>query len=448
MVIKKENLGKYIWAAGAGLLCYSAVKIIANESFFWAAVPALPLLAYLAIKRPFVFPFGAYVFLIPFDAILSITGHETGTTLTKILGILTMLGLLLKGSFEKRFVRADKTVICWTFLSLLAISSVLWALDPEQVMIKIPTILGLLAFYLVVSFYGTTEKEWSALKTAALLGGFFAALLSIYDYYSGNFFGMDTQRATLMFGTRETNPNNLGFCMLIPSAICMEILSSGKKFNWEKPVYILMLAVLLFCVIVTGSRETLLAIGIIFAVFVLSSKRKLTLGLVLITVSVPLAFLMLQFLTERWQNAFSTGGAGRFNIWRVGIKAFGSFWTTGAGLENFPIAYTRFVDYAPGFSGFFRASHNIYLGLAVELGLAGIVLLFWGFKRHYALIRSNRDPGGKDKIMLTAVFWGMLAQSFFGDFFWDKPIWLLWMMVIIYHNVQKSPVNGKRVFRQ
>ena len=434
---KRFNREKFLWMVAACLVCFSAVKIIVYRSFLWASVPALPFLVYLAVSRPFIFPFGAYVFLLPFDSLLSITGHTSGATLTKMMGILTMIALLLKGSFENRFVRPDKTVFCWTALVLYAVSTFVWALDPERVKAMIPTALGLFAFYLIVSFYGATEKDWSTLKSAILLGGFLAAIFSIYAYYAGDFFAVNSDRATLMLGDRETNPNKLGFSMLMPTAICIELFFAQKRFNLKKIAYVLIFGILLFCVILTGSREIMLGIGLIFMVFIYSSKRKFTVGLLLVFVSLPLVFFMQQFLIERWQGSVSSGGAGRVDIWWVGLKALGSYWITGVGLNNFPVAYTKFVDYGPGFHGFYREAHNLYLNTSVEFGVAGIALLFWGLKRHYLLIRSSHGTDGQGKMMLIALFWAISAASFFGTYFWDKAYWLFWMMVLIYDNLGK-----------
>ncbi len=439
IAIKRAKIEHFTWAATACMLCYCAVKIIVYQSVFWVAVLVLPVLVYLSLRKPFIFPFGAYVFLLPFDSLLSVTGHTQGATLTKILGIMTIMALLLKGSFESRFVRPDKAVLCWTLLVLYAASTFVWAIDPVPVLARMPTALGLLAFYLAVSFYGATENEWNTLKTAILLGGFLASTFSIYAYYSGSFYDPQSQRATLLLGNRETNPNYLGFGMLIPTSICIGILFEKGKFNWKRISSVLILGALFFCVILSGSRGTMLGIGIIVAVFLLSSKRKFSLALLLTAILLPMILLTLQSLMERWQIAYSSGGAGRLEIWQVGLKAFGSYWLGGAGMDNFPTAYTKFVDYGSGFEGFYRASHNIYLGCAVELGAIGLLGLLWGFKRHYALILSNSASGEKkDKTMLMAAFWAILAASIFGDYFWDKAMWLFWMMVLLRHNMRRT----------
>lgn len=440
IAVRRGNLQKYMWTAAACLLCISAVEIIVYHEFFWAAVPAIPLFLYLSIRKPFIFPLGAYALLLPFDAVLSVTGHTQGATLTKILGVMTMLVLLLKGSFEKRFTRPNKVVFCWTSLVLYASLTILWAIDPAAALARIPTAIGLLALYLVASFYRITEKEWGTLKTAILLGGFLASIFAIYAYFSGQFFG-PTQRATLMLGNRETNPNELGLSMLMPIAICIEMLFAGKKMEGRKFSLLVVFATVLFCVILSGSRGTMLSIGIIFAVYLFSSRRKFTTALLFTSISLPGIFFMLPFLTARWHKAYSSGGAGRLVIWHVGLKAFESYWITGAGLENFPFAYQKFIGYSRGFVRFYQASHNIYLNLAVEMGITGILILFWGLKGHYALIRSNNDSNKKDKVMLTAVFWGMLAASFFDDFFWEKTMWLFWMSVLMRDNLIKKEIQ-------
>src|SRR3989304_4061795 len=64
---------------------------IADENWFYLGALLIPLFIYLSIEKPFIFPFGFYVFLLPFDRILTLSDSGKGATLTKYIGVLTML---------------------------------------------------------------------------------------------------------------------------------------------------------------------------------------------------------------------------------------------------------------------------------------------------------------------------------------------------------------------
>ena len=63
---------------------------IADAKWIYLAALLAPFLIYISIKNPFIFPFGLYVFLLPFDDVIILTEGSKGPTLTKFLAILTI----------------------------------------------------------------------------------------------------------------------------------------------------------------------------------------------------------------------------------------------------------------------------------------------------------------------------------------------------------------------
>jgi O-antigen ligase len=172
----------------------------------------------------------------------------------------------------------------------------------------------------------------------------------------------------------------------------------------------------------------------------LLKKKKISFGLV----ATALGFIVMTFVpdyfVERISQAGETGGAGRLDIWYVGWRALEKYWLVGAGFGNFPNAYTEFADYAPHFQGGNRASHNIFVGSFVEVGVIGLSLLVLAIIKHFRLIQLRGIRFDKELIMLNAVFWGMLVSSLFLDTLLYKPFWLLWMMIVMYRNASRKIV--------
>jgi len=428
--LKISNLLKdNIW-----ILCVIFVAIITgvaivNAKWLYTGILLIPLLIYLCINKPFIFPFGLYVLLLPFDSILSVTGSNKGATLTKFLGILTMAVLLFKGVFENKIKWPDKTSYWWIFFMAYASLSLLWVTDIGSALSILPTAAGLFIFYLVSASYETKKSEFNTLKWFILIGGFISVIYEIYQYMKGSY-GMEG-RMTLEVGERSTDPNMFAFSLIIPISVCIQTLIE-QKVNIIKGLLVVVFGVMLFGLIITGSRGGFLGIVVMFYIYILSFKHKVKLGTILIVIGIILSSFIPDFFVERWAD---TGGAGRTTIWYIGLKALEKYWFFGAGLNNFPNAFNEFAHYATYFNKFDRGAHNIYLEILVSYGIIGFFLLVASLTKHYRAAMSRFTQYKLDSIMLKASFWAILISSFFLGTFWSKSFWLLWMLIIMYKNV-------------
>jgi O-antigen ligase len=125
-----------------------------------------------------------------------------------------------------------------------------------------------------------------------------------------------------------------------------------------------------------------------------------------------------------------TTGAGRTEIWRVGLHALERFGWFGAGLSNFPVAYDRYAYTAPGDPS--RGAHSIFLGTWVELGVVGLVFLLAVLFSH---LRSGRGMKGSVSEMafpaaIEAACFGFLVIAVFSDALWSKAIWMPWILTV------------------
>jgi O-antigen ligase len=154
-----------------------------------------------------------------------------------------------------------------------------------------------------------------------------------------------------------------------------------------------------------------------------------------LVVPVLLLALLLSFMPSafygRFQEAPKSGGSGRLDIWTVGLVAFQHYGLVGAGLNNFPFAYTNYAN-AAKFQGFDRDAHNIYLSIAVESGVVGLLLFFLAVRAQLRGIASPPDnQEGVDylRVATEAVAWGLLVYGFFGTIVWSKEFWFAWMLL-------------------
>jgi O-antigen ligase len=75
-------------------------------------------------------------------------------------------------------------------------------------------------------------------------------------------------------------------------------------------------------------------------------------------------------IPEHWQAE-----RDRPRIWRDSLGAVEAFWLTGSGLSSYRYVTSSYRS----FSGrtFYSWAHNDYLQLVIELGVPGLLLLFW-----------------------------------------------------------------------
>jgi O-antigen ligase len=138
----------------------------------------------------------------------------------------------------------------------------------------------------------------------------------------------------------------------------------------------------------------------------------------------------------RFQDTIADRGAGRMDIWENGLQALRHYGILGAGLDRFPDAYNKFLYVSSEYRGFSRASHNIYLGTAVELGIVGITflaLILWShLLRAAKAYRSDLKESSRLRLIsYEAAFWGLLVQGFFYGILWEEYLWLAWMLLIM-----------------
>lgn len=415
--------------------CFGIIAgfMLTNGNWLYLGILLVPLMLYWCVVKPFIFPFGLYALLIPFDSILSIVkGAEGGATLTKFLGLLTILVLFINGIYYKKLYRPRVEALCWMLFVMYGILSFLWAIESDAVLSRIPTAAGLLLLYLIISSYKIKNSEFSQLKLLILAGGFLASVFSIHSYGM-----MDTAgRTTLEVGGRMADINSFAFSLLVPVSICIEnIMSQPKKIT--KFFLCIMLCVMIFGIIITGSRGNMLGVAVIFFIYIINLKKRIAFGASIVVVSMILLLFLPEWIFERWGTTLESGGSGRFTIWHIGFEVLKKYWAFGAGLNNFPTAYGQFAYIDTG-KGWYRAAHNTYLGLLCEFGIIGFSLMIMALAKHYNALKLKYTHYRVDTIMLKSCFWAVLVSIFFSDAIWNKPFWLLFILIMMHKNVNSA----------
>ena len=440
------------WAAPlaiGGVAVLIGVVVGRGGWFFLPAVAVLPLLWFWPVEVAM----GAAVLLLPFEYVTLLGTSSSGggdRTLMSLAIVLAFCVLVGAGVVGRRLQQPSATVVWWLLFIAWAAASTGWAVEPQMSLNYLPSAIALFLFYLAASSFRITEKEFDRIVWLTILGGAMAALLSVYGFYFGAGFAQHATRATLAAGGGYVNPNRFGSCLLIPMAFAMARFLTARA-RWTRIFALLLLGITGLGLLLTMSRGVTLAAIVMGLVFFyrLNSlrlgslkpkvRRLLVLSVVLV---ICLAAVMPASLFERFQKSASDRGSGRLDIWTAGLVMFTHYPIAGAGLNNFPVVYTKYAGYASKlYSSEGADAHNVYLAISVEEGLVGLLLFLMAIKAQFKAVSKCRAQIVGSPIMLVcceAAFCGMLVVCVFGNFLWDKAFWFAWVLLAFAITVQTT----------
>jgi O-antigen ligase len=235
----------------------------------------------------------------------------------------------------------------------------------------------------------------------------------------------------------------MGAVLMLPlSLVIAGFVTASSRL--QKTTFLGIAAAIGSAIFLSMSRAALIAVAAIFVIFLIRLGLNRRIVTVISALLLGLVAMPSQFFS-RIQEAVPTGGAGRLDIWRGGISVLRQYWLTGAGLNNFPVAYNDFAGQGRIFQGYGRGSHNMYLNVSVELGIVGFLLLLVGLVAHLRSVQRLRSVTGKIPVQVVgfeAACWAMLVFSFFVDQLWSKSFWLDWMLLLMAVRVAEKSHNA------
>jgi O-antigen ligase len=391
----------------------------------WMYVAALALLPFLWFW-PVQTAMGMFAMIVPFEGLTRIGG----TTVIWFVGLLAGGTLLQIGISGHRLCRPPRTALWWLLLLFWSAASTLWAVEPAFTLQRLPTVASLVIFYLVAVSFRVSENEFEWIARLAILGGCLTAGFLAYEYFAGINWATGVgsklvERGTLIMGEAEVNPDSVGLKFIIPVSLAVASFLSARS-RLARLVSFCALALTVFALLLTMSRAAFVALIVLIVIFARSLRLDRRLWAVGLLAAVLLAAMPATFF-HRLAEAGSTGGAGRLDIWRVGLEMARHHPFLGVGLGNFPVVYKEYAGYAPNFQGFLRYAHNVYLDLWTELGILGVVLFFIAVRTQLKIVGRAMKNTRRPKIWAVAceaAFCAILVYAFFMSLLWDKAFWL------------------------
>ena len=411
--------GIVLFLLGVGVAVASGdLKIVA----ILIGLLAAPFLIALALWRPFLFPYGLYVVLVPFDNLLSL---GSGGTLTKLTGGLTIVAVVIAIVRGRRIVRPAITVpiaIVYTFWMLL---TTFWAVDFGLAMQDVTTTFSLVALFVVLSIAPVEERDLRTICLMIAISGVAAALYGIW-YFHQNPPSLDGRLFVDVSG-RRIDPNGFADSLLAPFALALVGLVQSRRIHTLLGS-LAALAVLGEGVLITLSREAMLACVAVALVVVLMSRRRLF-ALALMVPTLASILLFVPAVLTRLTDALSTGGAGRTAIWQVDIHAWLQHpilgWGAGSAFQAYSANLLRVAPH--DFAGWDRPPHNVPLNMLLDGGLIAFLLVAACYVLMFRqLARIPRGDRLYDlRVAFTAALVAIGIVSLFIDNATDKYVWLV-----------------------
>jgi O-antigen ligase len=360
---------------------------------------------------------------------------------SKAAGLLLAVAWLARFSSSARGERdlfADHPNLTWVLIAFFswATLSLVWSSSTsvalESLFRYAPDILLFPIAYTAVR----TRRDLLLVLGAIVFGAFVAASFGVLQPPDPS---LAEGRATGTIG----DPNELAAVLLVGLALAAGLALGRDRSPLVRLASGLTVALCAAGVFLSLSRGGLIALGALMVagtIFAGKWRRAITLMLVAIATGGVLYFTALAPLPARERITTADGGAGRSDIWKLGLRMVRAHPVTGVGVGNFP---TVSANYAlqPGtlqradlvFSSAPKVTHNTYLEVLSEMGFPGF-LLFMG-----ALLSClgcalkaarlwGRSGQAEMEAVARAVFLGlvgMLVADFFISQMYSKLLWVM-----------------------
>jgi O-antigen ligase len=316
----------------------------------------------------------------------------------------------------------------------------LWAIDPQIALRQLPTLCAFLILYLASGCVQVNEREIRWTVGLSVVGALAASAVTVYQFYQGHFYADVTGRASLIIGNREASPNALALGLLFPVAMTVVAFTNATRRSYKLGL-LAAVSLLVFALFLTMSRGGLFSLAIMLVILLYRYGRDWRrLFPVLATLALPVLAMPSTFF-QRLQQSSATGGAGRVDIWQGGFEVLKHYAGLGAGLANFPVAYTEFAGYSPRFMGYQRDAHNVFLAVASELGVIGLLLFLAAIVSEFRAAARARQSSRYSSSMLMgceAACGATLVSSLFLNSLFYKAFWFSWIMLILMSQVKRT----------
>jgi len=348
-------------------------------------------------------------------------------------------------------------------LLLVMIPVTLWATSlPAETQTQVFRLLTGMALYYAMVNWGSSPKRFRLLAAGLILAGLGLALMAPFSvqwpvgklpFIPASLYQQSNLLVTLV------HPNVMaGSLMLLLPIPLAWLLFGWGRLSWVERLLSGVAALLMVATLaLTQSRGAWMALSAVLVVLVLLRWRWGWIGVILVGGLAIFLASRIGFrpILEAVVSSSSIGGFdGRLEIWSRAIYMIQDFPFTGIGMGSFmQVADTLypFFQYSPGS---IPHAHNLFLQVAVDLGLPGLIawlallitslVLSWQLYRSGRMSHDNLIAGVGAGLLCSqlamivhgltdAVVWGMVRPA--------PLVWAIWGLAVVAWGVLVGPFS-------
>jgi putative inorganic carbon (hco3(-)) transporter len=338
--------------------------------------------------------------------------------------------LALSQTKDRNFsaTQIDKVLVTLIAYAVLTIPFVEW---PGSVIKSgIPNLTKAVVFYFFTVAFIKTEPQLKKFVFVFLACQLFRIIEPLYLHITEDYWGSAASMADWESLARLSgapydivNPNGLAFvvCTVLPF---LYFLSSGSAVR-RLMCFSLMLASI-YVLSLTGSRSGMIGLAVILVGIIIKSKRRLLLTVSLLIIAVTGFSLLNADMQDRYLSAIGKGEKNaatsheRMEGMEEQIRVAMRRPIFGYGLGTSPEANYHYTQAGP-YAGREMPAHNLYVELAEELGLPGLVIFLFlikaivrGFANSRAALRHRSAGSFLSRLIDGMQIW--LAMNFVFSF--------------------------------
>lgn len=389
--------------------------------------------------------------VLPYESIITLGSVASGIKFLAVLTFFSLaLALLRDRELFDRFVKLWQQPLALVVLAFMiwVSTSILWASNTDAAVGRTVTFLGVFGLMVAV---GLLEKRYLVLLWAAFI---FSAALSVPAGYILPVPEGSDMAVNGRFGPGGAGPNSYA-CLMVMAFFAAYF----GLLRRQRMVAYLLAPIFLYGIFATGSRTGLVALVAtpVLAAFVPRLAARLGLRTLLLYVlgaaALATVILAIPSVGEGIAGRYSTFSqlqdestwAGRLSIWPAALRVIASHPFLGVGVGNF--AEFTFQDSAWVAAHSAKAgqvagvAHNIFLGIASELGFVGLILflgiLFFAFR---AALPVGQDLGLRIGIFLSLIVFVVAGMTLSWEY--DKIGYVLFGSALALQLQQEKRVSS------
>ena len=411
----------------------------------------LVILALVAVALVFNFPEIGVVSTIFFAPLLGF--FERAGTILAIIVMLSLISFVLKLIVGKRAIKirvVDAVVIL--FSALVLAGGIITSGGEKSLASSLMYVILLSFYFLVVNLMNTKEWLERCVAAIAIPAGIVAAV-GVFGYATVSMplkwldTGMFAEIGSRAVSTFD-NPNMLATYLVLTSPfIWIYLVRKGTSAS-GRIIAIIGSAASVGCMVLTWSRGGWLGIIVAAAVFIVANYKYTLKYFLLAALSSPLWINLLPSnVTSRFASIGNVADSStyyRLYTWKGTLRMLSEHYLGGIGVGESAFAHV-YPLYAYVGTEVTAHSHNLFLQITVELGVAGLVLFliaaFMISQRGFGCIKLNSENKGVACAVSAAIagLTGALVHGVVDHIWYNYRVffmfWVVAAVICAYANV-------------